>query len=201
MPRAGKAKLGLVEDALKLDAKDMRRLGVLGTGAFGQLDWDLTSGRNQSRIAEARYRTTETELFFDFKDEKRTFRQSVRIVWQPCHLGGCRRWFLCPYRGPAGGCFRRVRVLFLPEWANQFGCRHCHQLIHKSAREHDARVDWLRRHQSEVNNLLADDSGSVFAQFGRVRLAGKALNAIEKDYYREQQRIRQAIRSHNFRRT
>ena len=187
MPRAGKAKLGLVEDAIKLDAKDMRRLGVFRAGAFGQLDWDLTWGRNQSRIAQAQFWTTETELIVDFKDAGRAFRQSVRIVWQECHLGGFRKWFLCPHRGPAGVCFRRVRGLYLPPWASQFGCRYCHQLIHKSAREHDARVDWLRKNPDVVTSMLRDTSGSIFVQSHRLNFAAKACRAIERD---EAKRVR-----------
>lgn len=176
MARRGKPYRGLVEDTIKLDATDMRRLGVLRTGAFGRLTWDLTWGKSQSQVAEARYRTSETELIFDFKDEDRAFRQSVRIVQQECHLGGYRKWFLCPYRGPDGLCFRRVRCLYVPSWGNQFGCRHCHRLIHTSAREHDARVDELSCDLKKMSEIVRNPSSPHWEFF----LASKALRRATK---------------------
>jgi hypothetical protein len=35
-----------------------------------------------------------------------------------------------------------------------FGCRHCHDLTYQSAREHDKRVDRLRRHPELIDALL-----------------------------------------------
>ncbi len=175
MATRGKTHLGLVEDALKIDARDLRHLGVFRTGAFGQLTWDLTWGQGQSQLAEANYWTTETELILDFKDNDRSFRQSARIVQQDCHLGGFRRWLLCPYRGSVGVCFRRVRCLYLPAWANEFGCRNCHRLIHRSAHEHDARVDRLRKNIDLLEATVNDQSGTLSANLRRQRLATKAL--------------------------
>lgn len=155
MTRRGKPHLGLVEDALKLDARDMRRLGVFQPESCGEFTWDLKLGHARSRLAEARYTTSEGELILDFTDGRREFRQTIRIVRQECHLGGYRKWFLCPHRGPAGVCFRRVRCLYFPKWADQFGCRHCHRLIHRSAREHDARVNDLSFDFLKIDEILA----------------------------------------------
>jgi hypothetical protein len=45
------------------------------------------------------------------------------------YFGGRRWWFLCP------SCSRRVGKLFLSRGAKYFGCRHCHNLTHRSAQE------------------------------------------------------------------
>ena len=52
----------------------------------------------------------------------------VRLAHSPCHLGGFRKWFLCPARG----CGRRVAVLY---GGGIFACRDCHQLAYESQRE------------------------------------------------------------------
>ncbi len=172
MRRRGKPSLGLVEDALKLDASDMRRLGVFRPGAFGQLTWDMTWGQNQSRLAEADYLTTETAVTLSFKDSLRSFQKTISVVASECFLGGCRRWFLCPHRGPAGTCLQRVRCLYLPSWASQFGCRHCHRLIHRSAHEHDARVDELSCDLRRIDEML----GNAGLPAWQISLNFKAIN-------------------------
>jgi hypothetical protein len=51
----------------------------------------------------------------------------VLLEWARCNYGGRRPWFLCP----AGGCGRRVAILYLD---GIFACRHCHKLAYSSQR-------------------------------------------------------------------
>ncbi|WP_299084369.1 hypothetical protein [uncultured Ruegeria sp.] len=53
---------------------------------------------------------------------------TVRLLSQPCHLGGVRQWFECPARG----CGKRVAILY---GGQVFACRHCHQLVYPSQRQ------------------------------------------------------------------
>jgi hypothetical protein len=68
----------------------------------------------------------------------------VEIVKAPLYFG-LRRWFVCPGVYHNDPCRKRVRILYFPPSARRLGCRKCHNLIHRSAREHDSRVDALLR--------------------------------------------------------
>lgn len=60
---------------------------------------------------------------------------NIRLTTTPCNYGGIRYWFICPcWRGGSNGkfCNRRVRKLYLPPSACEFGCRHCHNLSYAS---------------------------------------------------------------------
>lgn len=190
MKRRGRPSLGLVEDALKLDATDLRRLGVFRPGAYGDLTWDQTWGENQTRLAEGRYWFSETQLLLDFRDERRSFRQNIRVVRQQCYFGGYRRWFVCPNLGPAGTCLRCVRCLYLPADATQFGCRRCHRLLHRSAREHDHRVNELSCDLEQIGKILENPGAPPWQIF----LTGKALKRAGEYPQRCFNRIRREAR-------
>jgi len=42
-------------------------------------------------------------------------------------------------------CCRRVAKLYLPLGGRYFGCRHCYNLTYQSYKEHDKRVDILKK--------------------------------------------------------
>ena len=63
----------------------------------------------------------------------------IRITTTQPHLGGDRHWFMCPVMRDGKNCGRRVGRLYLPPGAGVFGCRVCHNLTYKSAREHHKR--------------------------------------------------------------
>jgi hypothetical protein len=56
-------------------------------------------------------------------------RYPVRLTETPCHLGGARRWFVCP----AVGCQRRAAKLYLGN--RYFACRRCYNLAYQSQSE------------------------------------------------------------------
>ncbi|MGA8216889.1 MAG: hypothetical protein WB799_25115 [Candidatus Sulfotelmatobacter sp.] len=61
------------------------------------------------------------------------------------HFGGKRHWFKCPIVRDGKPCGKRVGRLYLPPGTPAFGCRHCHNLTYRSAREHDKRKGALAR--------------------------------------------------------
>ncbi len=64
----------------------------------------------------------------DYGEEWRDHDYRVRLLSEPCNLGGFRQWFACP----AQGCGRRVALLY---GGHIFACRHCYQLAYPSQRE------------------------------------------------------------------
>lgn len=60
----------------------------------------------------------------------------VSLESTPCHFGGRRWWFLCP-------CGRRVGVLY--RVGKNFRCRHCHNLVYESSREHRSLYEGFER--------------------------------------------------------
>jgi hypothetical protein len=54
------------------------------------------------------------------------YRYPVHLRDTPCHLGGKRRWFVCP----AVGCQRRAAKLYLG--SQYFACRRCYNLAYQS---------------------------------------------------------------------
>lgn len=74
------------------------------------------------------------------------WKQSVDLTWQPCGLGGRRRWFRCPR------CRRRVGKLYLPttmysggERVHEFRCRECYDLTYLQHQRHDQYFHLLYR--------------------------------------------------------
>jgi hypothetical protein len=73
--------------------------------------------------------------------------ETIEIAQTPLRFGP-RPWFLCPGVHNNAPCRRRVRILYFPPNAGRparLGCRKCLNLIHRSAREHDNRLDALLR--------------------------------------------------------
>ena len=53
-----------------------------------------------------------------------SFKQSIALTETPCHLGGARRWLVCPI------CFGRMGVLYLR--SRRFACRKCQRIAYQS---------------------------------------------------------------------
>ena len=86
---------------------------------------------------------------------------TIPITTTPCRFGGRRFWFKCPFVCDGQACGRRVGRVYLPRGEKIFGCRICHNLIHRSAREHDARQDRLLR---DPKALAAANRSKSFAK-------------------------------------
>jgi hypothetical protein len=112
--------------------------------------------------------------------------QAVEIVYTRLSFGS-RRWFQCPGLPTRTRCDRRAGILYLPPNASRFACRMCHNLVHRSAQEHDKRVDALLRlsvedfqsvleHGTIRQRLLAVHAGTVL----RERLRVKAVRYLNR---------------------
>ncbi len=85
--------------------------------------------------------------------EKTDLDYKVRLTSTPCHFGGRRWWFVCPLVVNGRDCNHRVGVLYLGG-GKYFGCRQCYNLTYRSSKEHDKRVDWLRKHPEVFESYL-----------------------------------------------
>jgi hypothetical protein len=79
--------------------------------------------------------------------------RGVRVAFDytPCHLGGSRRWFLCP------GCGRRCAILYPVK------CRVCLKLIYAS--EHEGVLDRRYRAAFKLRERLGQSEGGLAAPF------------------------------------
>jgi hypothetical protein len=104
----------------------------------------------------------------------------VEIMQTPLYFGP-RRWFLCSGVYNNAPCRNRVRILYFRPNTGRLGCRKCHNLIHRSAREHDKRIDGLLRLPPEEfrrvlisgtmrQKLLAVRASTVFCERLRKKL-------------------------------
>lgn len=62
--------------------------------------------------------------------EKTDFDYKIPLATTPCHFGGKRYWFICPWYANGIYCGRRVGVLYLG--GKYFACRHCYDLSYNS---------------------------------------------------------------------
>lgn len=62
--------------------------------------------------------------------EKTDLDYKIPIITTPCHFGGFRYWFLCPWYANGVYCGRRIGVLYLG--GKYFACRHCYNLTYNS---------------------------------------------------------------------
>jgi hypothetical protein len=90
-------------------------------------------------------------------------------------FGALRWWFNCPFLKNGDSCGRRVGKLYLPPGTTYFGCCHCHNLTYKSVREHDKRVDFLRKNPEILLTTLQHPT----VKLSHLVLALKAASRIE----------------------
>ena len=62
--------------------------------------------------------------------EKKDFDYKIPILATPCHFGGIRYWFKCPWYANGVYCGRRVGVLYKD--GDYFACRYCYKLTYAS---------------------------------------------------------------------
>ena len=168
-----------VEDCRELDVFSMARAGVLRAGVrdCGSWCWFRDAAR-KDKTSSIDYEVDSTgpapwlRLSYSFKDDKSSFDYRVALATTRPHFGGLRWWFLCPLTVNGRACRRRVGKLYLPPSGRYFGCRHCYDLTYRSAQEHDARVDALRRNPAALERLLSSASTDGA---GSMLLALKAL--------------------------
>ncbi|MGA2910488.1 MAG: hypothetical protein ABSE04_01665 [Candidatus Microgenomates bacterium] len=73
------------------------------------------------KISYTRTNRDETKTDFDYK---------IPLTTTPCHFGGLRYWFICPWYKNGVYCGRRVGKIYLGR--DYFACRHCYSLTYAS---------------------------------------------------------------------
>ena len=132
-----------ISSHLQLDIRQLARDGLLTPGEKREIRWSRCGAELASVALRSVHNRIQISSWRSGTGGETENRQTVRIAWTKCNLGGQRAWFICP----GSACNRRVAILY---GGRTFACRHCHKLAYPSTREsRDARarrrVDQLRR--------------------------------------------------------
>lgn len=101
---------------VELDVTYLARNGYLIDGNWKRLYWKQSSETKMTGLVIAH----SNHIVIEFNSTK----QQLYLTQTPCHIGGVRRWLICPY------CTKRMGVLYLRN--RQFACRNCHQISYQS---------------------------------------------------------------------
>ncbi|PHO03022.1 hypothetical protein CSC82_13945 [Rhodobacteraceae bacterium 4F10] len=138
------------------DIRRWAREGLLAPGhTFGwqwSRDGEKVASINvdvKAGAVQLRYRSRQAGE--DWQDMNYT----VRLLSQPCHLGGVRKWFECPARG----CGKRVAILY---GGQLFACRNCHQLVYPSQRQQSWQRMFSRAQRIKAKLGWHDEHSALF---------------------------------------
>ena len=123
----------IVEDMNRLDIRRLKLVGTLGSGPF-----QTTTRRDGKLISLVRYSVSSDRCSLTILDANWQPRQTIKMAWVPCHLGGERPYIFCP------GCGHRGELLYSDN-KGPFRCRTCHDLSYESRNLSDA---WRLLHQA-----------------------------------------------------
>jgi hypothetical protein len=152
-----------VESCLSLDIESFRRAGTVPSsqlGVSGEVVWKTLSGDFLGWLDYAT-QTTLAGTKIHVREQVRMLcsrvveipEQQIDLTTSPTNFNGKRYWFLC-------GCWRQVGRIYLPPGEGIIRCRHCYNLIHRSAQRHDQRVYDLARNPLALNAALQSDKHS-----------------------------------------
>ena len=130
---SGKVRLRRVRETVdrhrSIDIRQWKRQGLLNTRNAFVWSWfhlDQVAASIYVQASNDRVILTHNAWLGERPESRHTY--PVYLTSTDCHLGGERRWFLCPTEG----CMRRVAILYAGEI---FACRRCRQLAYLSQRE------------------------------------------------------------------
>ena len=128
----GDSKKLTVEACSSLDANRFMQEGVLREGIHqsGQWYWRKTlTGENTSSLG---YEVNTLDplyswirFFYTITQTGEAINYRVRLSATHPHFGGLRYWFMCPLSVNGHNCNRRAGKLYLPAYAQYYGCRRC----------------------------------------------------------------------------
>lgn len=168
----------LTTECLRLDIRELRRLGVLRDGAA----WAMTVRRpgQPADYADAQRVGDELILRFDSGDVRR-----VPVEAQPGRFGGSRLWLRCIW------CDGRAAVLYLVGGA--FQCRKCARLAYPSQME-QAHARAVRSHNKIKDRLIGPygtkPKGMHWRTFERLRAEMERRRQVADDEW-----VRMVLRS------
>lgn len=104
------------ENAIALDVNYLSRNGHLDDGNWKRLYWRQYDETHLDGLIKA----FDRHITIDFG----ATTHWLFLTQTPCHLGGHRRWFICP------SCQNRMGILYLRN--RRFGCRSCQKISYQS---------------------------------------------------------------------
>jgi hypothetical protein len=142
------------EGQRRIDLRYLTRRRLLAPGYSGTLRWSIGDEPNGSigfsvtpGGLQLLYAVTDDE------GERRTIDERVAFGYSDQHLGGRRRWLLCPR------CRRRCGVLY---GGSRFRCRRCWRLAYQSQSEAPM---WRALSQAQKHRQRLGGSGSMDEPF------------------------------------
>jgi len=115
------------EDAVSLNVNYLSQNGYLDEGNWKRLLWRLYG----KEFVNGLIRAYEHHITVDLGPNTHW----LFLTHTPCHLGGQRRWFVCP------NCKKRSGILYLR--TRCFGCRTCQKISYQSqSGDAEDRVVW-----------------------------------------------------------
>jgi hypothetical protein len=137
------------EHTLALDVRRLRQRDCLRPGSSWGWHWSR-DGEPCGDIGLTVYPASVQLSYVRTREggKPETFRYHVPLESTPCHFGGCRHWFRCPW------CQRRCALIYGLSADGYFGCRLCLRLAYAS--ECESRLDRLWRRMRKLEALLID---------------------------------------------
>ncbi|MCK5175457.1 MAG: hypothetical protein KAR47_18830 [Planctomycetes bacterium] len=132
-----------VESCRKITVYQLNRHGFFTGFRSGQITWRDRKGRATDMLqlkVSARHDRghvhTEYQRIDPLSGENcGESDEIISLATTRCNFGGLRYWFICPLKKYGLACKRRVGALYLPPGADNFGCRHCYDLVYQSQKE------------------------------------------------------------------
>jgi len=145
--RGVSARMALVDECLRLDVRDLRRIGAFAPTPGGA--WTITASTGAAlsfTVARAGQHPEALIVSYRAADGAVATGPAAHVVELAAtspFFGGKRWWFRCPGVRGEEPCGRRCRVLYLRPGNQQPGCRLCLRLTYASRQHHRAFV-WER---------------------------------------------------------
>jgi hypothetical protein len=140
------------EGCISLDVNYMARNGYLDEGNWNRLYWHQYGQTQLNALIISRGHCIDVSID--------SFKQSIVLTETPCHLGGTRRWLVCP------ACYRQMGILYLR--SKRFACRKCQRIAYQSqsgnAQDrmvwkyhtlHDKVCNWKLKRSARFNRIFA----------------------------------------------
>jgi hypothetical protein len=191
MARIGRARWStriVVEDCLAFDIANLVRSGVFRAkhGSLCSVDWKDLNGQVTFCAHFWVESTADGKILLHISHGVPSgipllhYARSatIEIVETPLHFGP-RPWFLCPGVHNNAPCRKRVRILYFSPTSGGLGCRKCLNLIHRSTKQHDKRVDAMAKLSPlELRQVLL--KGSTRQKLLAIRASSVLLRHLRK---------------------
>lgn len=125
------------DDARKIATSFLNKHGYFKGWQSGIMTWTHGWSGNKSSVGLQSSITEDTgylRIYYTQTDnssgEKKEFDYKIPLTSTPCHFGGRRYWFVCPWYKNGIYCGKRVGTLYKD--GNYFACRHCYELTYSS---------------------------------------------------------------------